>query len=258
MSPFPLPKYFAASAEDARGFPRVEGHIYRYIDPPPRGGVIQRLMDRLRGNVQPEHNPELLDVTLENKGTRWPDFIGGHVSDEYGLLVSERVLESLHRHGIGGFKPIPVEFTRMPAKLAAQPIPRYHGLRPIAKMPHMVHVFDYENGVLQPLGSYSSQGPVPEAFRWKVGRCTVRQILDSPEDENRLFGGVFRGVGFSRKVVEMAFREKWTNLEFKAYNTLYLSGVDGHYIPNVPCINGCMEDTWYPELQHQVASHVGW
>ena len=252
-----IPAFFSASCADARGFPRVEQALPHNISPPPPSGTLAKFLAVFRTNVEHTRQPEILHVTLENKGSRWPDFIGGHNLETHGLLVSTRVLDSLRREGIVGFTPIPVEFQKTPAKLSSGETPRYHALRPDAVMPRVVHVFQYDDGTLNPLGSYPYPGPAPEALGWKVGRCSMFQALNSPKDDNGLFGGVFRGFCCSRKVAEMAFREKWTNLHFRAYDALHISGIQGHYVAPIPSDTGSINDAWYVDLQVQAWQHSG-
>jgi hypothetical protein len=246
-----IPAFSLASCADGRGFPRVEQALPHDISPPPPGGSLAKFMAVFRANGERVRQPGHLHVTLENKGSRWPDFIGGHNLDSYGLLASVRVLETLRREGIGGFTPIPVEFVRMPAKLSTGETPRYHALRPETVLPQIIHVFQHDEGTLTPLGRYPYPGPKPEALGWTLGRCSLSQPLNRPKDENVLLGGAFRGFFCSRKIAEIAFREKWTNLQFRAFDALHTPGIDGHYLARIPSDTGSMDGPWYTELQGQ-------
>ena len=246
-----MPTFFSASCADARGFPRVEQALPHDLSPPPPGGSLAKFMAVFRANTERIRRPGLLRVTLENKGSRWPDFIGGHNLDSYGLLASARVLETLRREGIGGFTPIPVEFVRMPAKLSSGEVPRYHALRPDIVLPRLIHVFEHGEGTLTPLGRYAHPGPAPEALGWKPGRCSLSQPLNRRKHEDMLLGGAFRGFCCSRRIAGIAFREKWTNLQFRAFDLLYASGIEGHYVPPVPSGTGSMDGPWYGGLQDQ-------
>lgn len=244
-----VPEFFRATAADGRGFPRIERAQAEGIQaPPPASAPLARFLSVFRSNVAKAGQPGRLVVELEDKGSKWPDFIGGGGVDRWGLLASERVIEALRRHGIDGFDPIPVDFGgRLPKKLADPP--RYAALRPTRELPIQVDVYQHDDGQLTHLGRYRRPDEKPEIARYKRGRCSVMHPLSRGEQAVGIFGPSFHGFACSQQVLRLALAEGWTNLRFQAFDALLGAGTAAGHAPWILATKGPIEGPWYSELQ---------
>lgn len=250
MNPTRIPSHFKASAANENGYPRVERAMPRGILPPDSGSTdeILRTLDTNR-RILNDH--QLLEVSLEKKGSKWPDFIGHQVFGK-GLLASERVCDALAREGIGGFMAIPVEFVPPPkGKLADSEAPRYFAIKPVMEIRSRVSVFHYADGVFKPWGNYLSSEKPANAPKEEEGYCRI----DQPEAPKNLSGNIFRnfpdGFGCDRRVAELAFHEKWTNLELRAFDGAYFPRMNTPSAPRVKCATGRIDSIWYSPLQEE-------
>lgn len=244
------PKFFRAGAANERGCPRVE-RVIPFGMLPPRLETTDVILSTLESNRKIIENPQLLEVTLEKKGSKWPDFIGHQLYDK-GLLASERVCDALRREGIGGFIAIPVEFVPAPAgKLSHAEAPRYFAIKPKIEITLRVSVFHYSEGSFKPWGNYLSSEKPSNAPKEEEGYCRIVQPEGFKDANSILFGKVPEGFGCDRRVVELAFHEKWTNLEFAAFDAAYFPRMTTPSAPKVNCASGNIDALWYSPLQRE-------
>lgn len=240
-----------ATAIHARGFPRIDSVLPRGILPAPAGDVSNEEFSTLF-----DHNrkllarPELLDVKLEKKGSKWPDFIGHWVFGRE-LLASERVCETLVQEGIRGFEIIPTEFVQpLPAKLSLCSPPRYYVIKPLGKIKMRVDAYFLSNGHYQSLGSYLQPDEKHKAPSIKEGVC----IISRPEGldfEDHVIFKTSDGFGCDRRVAEIAFREKWSNLQLAAFDAPWFPVMCTPSTPKLDCSTDTLDMAWYTPLQEE-------
>lgn len=250
-----IPNYFRAGAANERGFPRAERTILPRDRRPLMTGSDEDVAASWEAAEKFRADPTVLEVTLEKKGSKWPDFIG-HQLYSKGLLASERVCDTLSREGITGFKAIPVEFVPAPTgKLANTDAPRYFAIEQLVEIPFRCSVFHYANGVFRPWGNYLSSEKPTNTPKEEEGYCLIRQAEGLGSSEGILFGKILGGFGCDRRVVELALREKWTNLQFTAFDAAYFPRMSTPSAPEVSCSGGSIDTVWYSPLQEEVFAH---
>ena len=154
-----IPEFFFAYGDDERGFP-LAASIQERPAPSDVTGIRDRLKYKLFPNWRSHGEPIRLSVSLEDKGTRWPDFLRISAwSRSWNLLVSENVVATLEKEGFHAFEAKPVTFDKIPsAKLAATPPPRYFGFRPIHEISLETRTYRYENGELRYINDDNTGG----------------------------------------------------------------------------------------------------
>jgi hypothetical protein len=246
-----IPQYYRATAIHARGFPRIDSILPRGILPAPKGDISNEEFSALFGhNRKLVARPGLLDVKLEKKGSKWPDFIGHWV---YGreLLASERVCEALLREGIRGFEIIPTEFVQpLPAKLSEGNPPRYYVIKPLGKIKMRVDAYFLTNGHYQSLGSYLQPDEKHKAPEIKEGVCIISRPEGLEFADNVIFK-VSDGFGCDRRVAEIAFREKWSNLQLGAFDSPWFPIMCTPSVPKIDCATNTIDTAWYTSLQEE-------
>lgn len=139
--------------------------------------------------------PKVPKVELEDKGTKWTDFIGG-ARGYLAFLVSGRVVAELSAAGIDSFDTTPTNFTRVPRRLRDLPREEYYVFNPRLTV----------SGRIDRLGTVDRFDVAehsriliddPEAFRGPVAR-----FEDSPT------------IVCSWEAVELARALRWTNIGF--------------------------------------------
>lgn len=248
MLPQLVPQYFRAAPAHARGFPRIERAVPRGIQSSPQGSSAE-ILAAFQANARLLDNPSILEVTLEKKGTTWPDFIG-HQAWSGPLLASEKVCETLAREEVRGFELVPAEFVDpLPDKLNRIGSPRYFAIKPMAEARYRVTVSYLQDGVFQPRGSFILPDEKTNVPKDEEGVCKIHEPEGLDCSGNLIFGNVPEGFGCDRHVAELAFRERWTNLQFRAFDAPYLPRMSTPTAPRILCSTGQITDAWYTPLQ---------
>lgn len=246
-----IPKYFRASAAHGRGFPRMESCRPGGILPPPQGSTDETIF-AFQANTSFLRAPGAYEVTLEKKGSRWPNFIG-HQAWSGGLLASESVCETLAREGVAGISIYEANFVRpIFGKLGQTDAPRYFLLKSSLEIRYRVRVSYLRNGIPEPYGSFLLPEQKAQIPPDEVGICHIHETEGLEPTENVIFGNVPEGFGCDRRVAELAFREGWTNLQLKAFDAPYLPRMSTPSAPWVNCSAGNLNDTWYTPLQAEI------
>ena len=247
-----IPEFFFAYGDDERGFP-LAASIQERAAPSDVTGFLDRLKYKLSPNWRSHGEPIRLSVSLEDKGTRWPDFLRISAwSRGWNLLVSENVVATLEKEGFHAFEAKPVTFDKIPsAKLAASPPPRYFGFRPIHELSLETRTYRYEDGELRYIGSYKDPAENRELSTFQTGMCRVRKPSAGSSLAARLFKTNSNGPGFmcTRHFVDLAFRERWTNLKLHAVDGIIPEGLTLPYGLRVSASKGSIDGPWYTELQ---------
>lgn len=218
---------------------------------PPNTDSIQEILRTLEVNQSLLKDPESLVVTLEKKGSKWPDFIGYQLYGQ-GLLASERVCNALTRENIGGFIATHVEFVPTSGgKLAHSEAPRYFAIRPKNEIILRVSIFHYADGIFSPWGNYLSSAKPATTPKEEPGYCRIIRPEGLDNANSILFGKFPDGFGCDRRVVELAFQERWTNLAFSAIDAAYFPRMTTPSTPQVSCSTGDIDTVWYSPLQEE-------
>jgi len=173
--------------------------------------------------------PEPIDVLLATAGRKWMDFLTPKYSYS-PLLCSQRVVDSMIRAKLTGFKALLTCLEPPEKKQIAPPCP-YYWLIPTGK-PYRwttklysgsqkthkyLNHFESDDGIAIREYKLSNKDCVYEK------RTPIEQSWDG-NDFNRYMEDVCVGVmGFtlcSRRVVDLAASEKWTNIEFSPFLAL--------------------------------------
>ena len=254
MSGFRLPEFFRSSAIHGRGFPRAERAVPRGITPPPGANASEEeIRAAFQSNRETLRNPEVLEVFLEKKGSQWPDFIGFQ-SVGSGLLASAKVVDTLTREGVTGFSAVPVHFASpLPPKL--DPAPSYFALKPTHEIPLLLKVFERSADRLRPLGSYRLPEDRDQVPKDGSSICKLIQPVGLDGSQGVLFGKIPEGFGCDRRVAELAFRERWTNLQFRAFGSPYTPGDPDMASISLKASADVFTSRWYSGRQEEVLEY---
>lgn len=244
-----IPELFCAFAGDGREFPQA-AKIHEKFAPEQVIGFLDRMKYKLVPNWRVNGEPICLGVELEKGGSQWPDFLrtSSH-GPGWRLLVTERVVATLEKEGYHAFEAKPASFEKIPGKkLQDTPAPRYFGLRAMHELEMETRCYRYEEGELRYQGSYGDHEEKPEWSRFQVGMCRMRKPVAGTLLKPGLFQIYIGAFICRRRIVEIAFRERWSNLEFRALDALVLEGLQLPYCLRVEADKGGMEGPWYTEL----------
>lgn len=146
-------------------------------------------------------------------GTVWPDFVDPNDNNRVLPCVSARVVEGLHKAGIGSFEALPVEIENKARKLGPPPW-EYFGL----VIARTARCDEAKSGAVAPPVECQTCGKrsTPPGWKFVVPR---RAVLEKDGWKGQdLFK--FANIGPSdvafctRRVLELARAERWTNCRF--------------------------------------------
>ena len=174
-----------------------------------------------------------INVKLYGIGRNWPDFLNPTNSDS-PLLCSQRVFDSIKTAKLTGCRALKVKLHPPNDKTINQPWD-YYWIFPVApayeihrkvtsgiEIPHLYQFLTYWNSSESVCESAKSICDNPESYD------TLKRSPDiatwDGSDFNRfgkvLFTGPMGGIPCSRRVVDLAAQEKWTNESFSIVDAL--------------------------------------
>lgn len=206
------------------------------------------------GTESVDDYPHPIHIRMRGLGHEWMDFLTPKLSHS-PLLCSQRVLDAIRKSGLTGYKAVTVKLHPPSSKKLNQPW-EYYWLIPTAP----TYEFEYrfyrgsahhnsynfmfqtdvysdsriENADLQP-GEYIYFRAIPKIETWDRSDFNMCRG-DTPTG---VFGMMFCG----RKVVDLAAKEKWTNVSFCPIDTFIPFTIDhlgkswppeSWYSPNEP------------------------
>ena len=139
--------------------------------------------------------PRIPKVELEDKGTKWVDFIGdarGHLA----FLVSERVIHGLRAAGVDAFHTSPINFSRVPKRLRDQVVSDYFVFHPKLKV----------SGRIERLGKIDRFDVADHSRILIDDEPPITEPIARYEDSPTII--------CTWEIVELARTEKWTNIGF--------------------------------------------
>lgn len=183
-------------------------------------------------------------MRLISKGRKWMDFTTPR-SSSTPLLCSERVVQALAKEDATGYQAIRVEFWSKLWKKIEAPCP-YYIILPVGQ-PYLCRARYYTGSQSENRYAFLDESPDEPIYRsraegnitdWIYSKSIPRPETWDGSDFNII--GIGMPVGIygltycSRRIVDLAARDKWTNIKFKPIDAI------DNYVPDH------LEEPWPP------------
>ncbi|MES2981736.1 MAG: hypothetical protein V4727_05420 [Verrucomicrobiota bacterium] len=185
-------------------------------------------------------------ITIEEKGSKWPDIIG-HGRAGYHFIFTERVIEAMDKEGITGFTARPILIDHISSKkLREKEHPNYYCIDVAGSIQIVKKYYDKVDSGYAYVGEVTNGED--QTYHLPNMTRTARFVpIEDSWDGSDWFcmsnHGHFRHYCCSRKLVGLAFREKWTNCQIAPMDQIIADrGID---IP-LPA-KGKLPSIWYSE-----------
>lgn len=193
------------------------------------------------------------EIAICSSGKQWTDCLTPKISLGSGLVVSERIIDSILENNLSGVKirQVNIDFSSM-RKVPLKTNSDYFIISPTGAPPPVFYrVFEFSDEVFK----YKFETGNPSDPRLKYGAVEftqqIQKVLIDPEWQgedfmkvpNRTDGIALFGAFYcSRKVVEIARRESWSNFCFYPFDRMGSAFGDFRKFSWPP-------ETWYPKNQ---------
>jgi hypothetical protein len=219
------PKFYRFGCAVGNGYPKILSMTTRR--PAGKAGesqeAIQKFFDEItlkmiRGDeIKINSVPlEIPLISIEKKGSKWPDIIG-HGTAGFHFIFTERVIEVMKTEGIRGFSARPIRIEEiLSKKLREKEPPNYYCIEVTGKIEITKKYYDklesgytYVGEVTNDKDRTYDQRPIRREIRF----VPIEDSWDGSDWFCMSNHGHFRHYCCSRKLVELAYREKWTNCQ---------------------------------------------
>lgn len=219
------PKFYRFSCANGHGYPKILSMTTRR--PAGKAGESKEAIQNyfheitlkmIRGDEIKINNVhlEIPLIDIEEKGSKWPDIIG-HGTPEHHFIFTERVIEAMNNEGITGFSAKPIRIEKiLSKKLREKELPHYYCIEVTGKIDIVKKYYDKLESRYAYVGEVTDGKDRTYAQRSMRHEARFVPIEDSWDGSDWFCmsnHGHFRHYCCSRKLVELAFREKWTNCQ---------------------------------------------
>ncbi|MEI6177740.1 MAG: hypothetical protein WCS43_12685 [Verrucomicrobiota bacterium] len=157
---------------------------------------------------------ELPLVDIESIGSKWPDIMG-HGNHGHHFIFSERAMEVMDREHVTGYSARSVKIGKIGSKKLREKKPlQYYCIEVTGGIDILKKYYDETPDGYNYVGEVTD-GEDNTYYRVECSRTARFYPIEDSWDGGDWFlmrnHGHFRHYGCSRKLVELAYREKWTN-----------------------------------------------
>lgn len=181
-----------------------------------------------------------------DKGTRWVDLIG---NGPCNFILSDRVIEAFQAAGITGYSAYPVTIGKVrPKKLREQPHPWYFYIE-------VAGTLDLDLAASGLPAAESPDGVLSGRDRPRAIRYIPEPASWDGTDLMKLRNYPMRGIICSRRVIELARKERLTNFRFRPLGLLGHQEIGGK---GVDYLGKTWPPAWYPPHARTIKSLDQW